>query len=117
MLPGILKDRIDIYTESTTKNDFSENVRSFTYAFYDRAQLLFTRGTEAATLGLETPDKSLRIKVRFHLSRYNERQMIKWRGDYYNIRAIEQDTDRVFQNLICDRIPVDSIKIIDPDLT
>lgn len=107
----ILKDRLDIYTESTLTNDYSERERSYTYSFYDRAQVLYQSATENATNGLEIPAKTMRFKVRFHLTRYNERQLIKWRGDYYNIRGIDPDTDRVFQTLTADRAPVDSLEI------
>lgn len=109
---GILKDRIDIYNETTALNDYNERERSYSYSFYDRAQVLFTNANEAQTNGLESPDKTMKFKVRFHLTRYNERQLIKWRGDYYNIRGINPDTDRVFMVLTGDRIPVDSLNIV-----
>lgn len=109
---GILKDRIDIYNETTVVNDYNERQRAYSYAFYDRAQVLFASAAERATNGLETPEKTMRFKVRFHLTRYTERQLIKWRGDFYNIRGIDPDTDRVFQVLTADRIPVDSLNIV-----
>jgi len=107
----ILKDRIDVYNEETVKNDFSEREKSYRYAFYDRAQALFTNAAERVTNGLETADKTMRFKVRFHRSRYNERQLIKWRGDFYNIAGIDPDTDRVFMIVTGDRTAPDSLKI------
>lgn len=107
----ILKDRIDVFNEETVKNDYSEREKSYSYAFYDRAQALFTNAAESATNGLETANKTMRFKVRFHHTRYNERQLIKWRGDFYNIRGIDPDTDRVFMFLTAERTAPESLKI------
>lgn len=109
----ILKDRIDVYEETTETNDYSERERTYTYSFNDRAAAMFTNASEAAIKGLEAANKTINFKVRFHLTRYNERQIIKWRNDYYNIRGINQDVDRVFQIITAERTPPDSLNIID----
>lgn len=112
MLPGILRDRIDIYNEHTEKKAIGRAL-SYQYSFYDRAQVLFSNASERQDAGaLESPGKTMMFKVRFHLSRYNERQLIKWRNDFYNIRGINPDTDRVFQILIGERAPLNSLQIV-----
>lgn len=112
MLPGILKDRIDIYNELTEKKALGRAL-SYQYSFYDRAQVLFSNAAERQNNGaLESPGKTMLFRVRFHLTRYTERQLIKWRNDFYNIRGINPDTDRDFQILIGERTPLNSLVIV-----
>lgn len=108
MHAGTLKDKIDVYILEEMKNSYGEKVRSYVYSFSDRAETWFQSGAEAMHGQLSSADKTMSFRVRFHRTRYNETMVIKWRNDYYNIRSIDQDRNRVFQILRADRIPEDS---------
>lgn len=114
MQANSLTDRIDIYNEDTTRNDYNETVNVFNYAFNDRCQPFYQGASERAANGLEYAGKVFRFKVRFHLTRYNERQLIKWRNDYYNIRGIDPDAKRTYLIITGERAPLDSLKINAP---
>lgn len=111
LLPGELKDRIDIYAENETGEGYTKE-STYSYSFYDRAKAMFSNAGESLISGIEAENKTMKFTVRFHLTRYNERQLIKWRGDFYNIRGINPDVDRVFQTLIADRVPAGTYEIV-----
>lgn len=111
MQARILTDRIDVYQEHEARNETNEIINSFSFSFFDRAEPIFQTATERANNGLEYAGKIFRFKVRFNITRYNERQLIKWRGDYYNVRGIEPDKKRKFMILTGERAPVDSLII------
>jgi SPP1 family predicted phage head-tail adaptor len=112
ILSGTLKDRILIYKEVENLNNYSEREKSYEYDFPLRAEVSWENGTEAMTGQMSAAGRTFRFKVRFHMSRYNERQVIKWRENYYNIRSIDPDRNREYMILTADRIPTDTINII-----
>lgn len=107
----ILKDKIDVYAESETFDDQHQAVKTYAFSFSDRAETTFAGGTEKLLGQMSYADKVIRFKVRFHLTRYNERQFILWRGDYYNIRSIDPDRDRKYMVITGDRAPEGTIVI------
>lgn len=112
MIPGRLRDKIDIYAESRTTNDFSERVKSYSFSFSARAEMSFMSGAEIQYHAINDAAQSLRFRVYFKMSKYNERQLIKFRGNYYNIRSIEPDRERTFTILTADRMPEGAFKIV-----
>lgn len=114
--PGIFKHRINIYIENVTLNDYLERKKTYSYSFFDKAQAIFANANERANNGMENADKTIRFKVRYSLTRYSERYLIQWENDFYNIRAIDTDTDRFFMVITAERIPPNSLEI-SPDLT
>lgn len=115
MLTGRLKDRILVYNEVEQKNNFAEREKSYRYAFPLRAEISWVNGTEAMTGQMSAADRTLRFKVRFHINRYNERQVLSWRENYYNIRSINPDRLRQYMIIEADRIPTGTINIL-PDI-
>lgn len=107
----ILKHRIDVYNEVETKNESNEDVKTYTFGFYDRAQAIFTGGAEKMAGQMSYADKVMKFRVRHHRTRYNERQYLKWENDYYNIRSIDPDTDRKYMILTAERVPPGTITI------
>jgi len=112
MLPGRLRDKIEIYAEARTTNDYSERVKSYSLSFPVRAEMSFLSGTELQYLAMADAAQTLRFKVYFKMNKYNERQLIKFRGDYFNIQSIEPDRDRTFTILTADRMPEGAFKIV-----
>ena len=115
LLTGRLRDKIDIYAETETENDYSELEKSYAFSFSARAEISFQGGAEKMAGNLNYADKILKFKVRYcgDGSRYNERQFIKYDGDYYNIRSIDKDhRTRKFIILTGERAPAGTIAII-----
>jgi len=112
MLTGELKDLVSIFAESETTNDFSERVKTYSLSFKVWAEVSYMSGTEKQTGAMSGADRMMKFKVRFHISRFTERQVILWRGDYYNIRAIDPDRDRTYLNLTGERILTGTITIV-----
>ena len=112
MLPGRLRDKIEIYAEARTTNDFSERVKSYSLSFAVRAEMSFLSGTEQQYRAIADAAQTLKFRVYHKMSKYNERQLIKFRGDYFNIRSIEPDRERTFTVLTADRMPDGTYKIV-----
>jgi SPP1 family predicted phage head-tail adaptor len=112
ILTGRLKDRILIYKEVEQINNYSEREKSYQYDFPLRAEVSWVNGIETMTGQMSIANRTFKFKVRFHISRYNERQVIFWRENYYNIRSIDPDRNREYMIITADRIPTNSINII-----
>mgnify|MGYP001084199421 CR=1 FL=1 len=115
ILTGRFKDRILIYSEVETLNNYSEREKSYQYAFPLRAEISWVNGDEAMTGQMSAADRTFKFKVRFHMDRYNERQVILWRENYYNIRSIDPDRNRTYCILTADRIPTGTINIVEDE--
>lgn len=111
MISGRLKDQILIYAENETPNEFAEREKSYAYSFPVRAEISFQNGTEQMFAQMSQAAKTIKFKVRFHMSRFNERQLIRFRDQFYNIRSIDPDRDRTYLILTADRIPLNSVTI------
>lgn len=111
MLAGDFKDKITVYAETVLTDAFGGKVKTFVFAFFDRAETTFQSGNEAMHGQMITADKSISLKVRYRKSKYNEKQVLEYNGDLYNIRTIDTDRFRCFVRLQADRIAPDSIKI------
>jgi len=111
MLTGSLKDKIDIYEESESKNAFSEDVKSYSFSFSDRAEISYLGGAERQAMKIEYAHETIKFKVRFRLSTYTERHVILWRSEYYNIRGIDPDRHRKYLILTADRMPTGALNI------
>ena len=112
MLAGRLKDQIHIYAENQSEpNDFSERIKTYSFSFALRAEISYLNGQEKMHGQMLAADRTLKFKVRFHIDRFNERQVILWRGDYYNIRSIDPDRNRAYLILTGERAPTDTLNI------
>ncbi|WP_159521738.1 phage head completion protein [Sunxiuqinia indica] len=113
MLPGNQRDRIEILNEvEAAKDSYSGRNKSYTHAFYDRANISWASGGEAMIGRMGTENRTFKAKVRFRIGRFNERQVIAWRSEYYNIRSIDPDRRRNYMILTIDRIPTGTIDIV-----
>lgn len=113
MLPGRQRDKINIYAETLTANSANERVKTYRYSFSAKAEFSFLNGNEIqyrAAMGDAT--RTYRFKVHFKMTKYNERQLVEFRGEYYNITSIEPDRDRTFTTLTCDKMPTGLFTII-----
>lgn len=109
--PGTLRDKIGIYNETTTKDSYNGRVKTYVYAFSERTETTFASAAEAMHAQLQTADKIMKFKVYFRMGRYNEKQVIKYRDDYYNITSIDEDRDRTFTTLTAYRMAPGTINI------
>ena len=113
LLAGRLRDKIDIYNElKDDTNDYNARNKSYQYGFSVRTEFSFVGGTEKMIGQMNYADKILKFKVRYCVSKFNERQYIKFNGDYYNIRSIDNDKKRRYIILTGERIPINSITIV-----
>lgn len=112
MLPGRLRDKIDIYAESRSTNDYSERVKSYAFSFSVKAEISFMSGLEKQYQGIIDATRSMKFKVYFKMTKYNERQVIKFRDEYYNIRSIDPDRDRTYLILTADRMPTETFNVV-----
>lgn len=113
ILAGRLRDRIEIFNELKSTNTYNEREKSYQSAFFVRSETQFVSGNEKIIGQMSYADKITKFKVRYcGAGKFNERQFILWRGDYYNIRSIDPDRNRSYMILTGERAPVDTIKIV-----
>lgn len=96
MLAGQLREQIQVFAENITTNDTNERIRTYTHAFYDRADINFVSSERQMELGAASISKVQKFKVRFKLGVYLENMVIKWRGDYYTIFSPEADARKTY---------------------
>lgn len=112
LLSGQLRDQIDIYNELTALDAaYNERQKSYQYGFSVRTEFTFVGGVEKMLGQMNYADKVFKFKVRYCINKFNERQYIKFNGDYYNLRSIDPDRDRRYMILKAERIPTSSITI------
>lgn len=111
MQSRILKHKIEVYAETSTPATSGQRVKTYALSFPDRAEITFQSGREEQAGQMGYAAKTMKFKVRQKPGRYNERMLIKFNSDYYNIRSIDPDRDRWFDILEADRVPVGSVKI------
>ncbi|HBL77719.1 MAG: hypothetical protein A2W90_02570 [Bacteroidetes bacterium GWF2_42_66] len=109
--PGSARDRIEVFNLSTEKTESSARIRTYTHAFFDRAEYSFVRGAEAMTGQMSAPERTINLKVGWHPSSYHETQILKFQGDMYNIRAINPDRDRSYLIITADRMQAGTYKL------
>jgi head-tail adaptor len=107
----ILRHKIEAYAETATPAPNGQRVKTYTYAFPDRTEITFKSGREEQEGSMGYAAKTMKFKVRHKPGRYTERMLIKFEGDYYNIRSINPDRTRWFDILECDRVPEGSVQI------
>lgn len=96
MLAGQLRERIQVFSENYTYNESNEKVRTYTPAFFDRADVNFVSSERQIELGAVQIGKVQKFKVRFKLGKYTESMIILWRGDYYTITSPEADARKTY---------------------
>jgi len=88
---GKLKERIEIYAYSETKNSIGEVVRSFSLLYTRWASYKSLNGSE----GFETKEKTARrfaeFKIRPQGTPINETMRIKYKDMWFNITSIGED--------------------------
>jgi len=112
MLSGSLREQIRVYTETRTKNESNERVKTHAHTFYDRADVNFVSGEKQIELGAEMIGKIQKFKVRFALGRYVETMIILWRSDYYAINSIEADARKTYLYITATRVMPGTITIV-----
>lgn len=112
MLSGSQRERIQVYSETRTKNESNERVKTHAHAFYDRADINFVSGEKQLELGAEMIGKIQKFKVRFALGRYVETMVIFWRADYYAINSIEADARKTYLYITATRAMPGTITIL-----
>lgn len=112
MITGRLRDKIAVFAENETVNNYAEHQKSYSIAFSDRAEISFQSGSEQMFGQMSGATRTMKFRVRFRLNTYNERQLILWRGDYYNIRSIDPDRQRHWLHISADRMPTGSQNIV-----
>lgn len=114
MLASQLREQIEVFSESTTRNDSNERVRTYTHAFYDRADVNFVSSERQMELGAASISKVQKFKVRYKLGVYAESMVIKWRGDFYTIFSPEADARKTYLYITGTRAMPGTITITTP---
>lgn len=112
MLSSQYRDLITVYAEQTPVSASNKRNRQYKKAFDDRAEISFTGGAEQFGQNTEMIGKTQNFRVRFALGRYNEKQIILWRADYYNITALDYDRNRKFIKIQAARLMSGTFEII-----
>jgi len=112
-MQGTLRDKIDIYDEIRVGNATGEEEKSYQYSFSLRSQTSFMGGDRNLVGQMEGYGRVMKFKVHHSFTRYNERQVIQWRGDFYKIQSIDPDRSRQFNILSAERVPAGTLNIIE----
>jgi SPP1 family predicted phage head-tail adaptor len=116
MLASQFRDPITVYAEQTPVNPANKRNRQYKLAFTDRAEISFASGAEKYGQSTQMIGKTQNFRVRFALGRYNEKQIIEFRGDYYNIISLDYDRNRQFIKIQGERLMPGSFEIVtDPE--
>ena len=111
MLAGQLREQIEVFSEKKTKNETNERVRTYSHAFYDRADVNFVSSERQIELGAAMIGKVQKFKVRFKLGIYKDSHLIKWRDDFYTITSPEADARKTYLYITGTRAMPGTIKL------
>lgn len=115
MLSGQLRERIEVFTETTPGIDKNKRKRTYEHIFYDRAEYNFASAAREFSNSTEMAGKTARFKVRWKSGKYNETMVIAWNNDYYTINGIEIDRKRTFMFISVTRAMPGTIEIAQPE--
>jgi SPP1 family predicted phage head-tail adaptor len=91
MIIGKLRERIEIWQYSETKDEYGQPVRSYS-KLYDRwASYKSLNGSESFETKEKTARRFAEFKIRVDGTTINETMRIKYEGEFFNITSIGKD--------------------------
>ena len=91
MIIGKLKERIEIWSYSETKDSYGQPIRSYS-KLYDRwSSYKSLNGSESFETKEKTARRFAEFKIRQQGTTIDETMRIKFKGDFYNITSIGRD--------------------------
>jgi len=98
---GKYKERVEIYTRTQSKDEFGQAVATYSLLYTLWARYLSTGGSEA----FETKEKTARnyaeFSVRYQGLTLDATMRLVWKGETFDIQAIEQTEFRNYYTLKC----------------
>jgi len=89
MIGGRLKYKIDVYSRSTARDDYSGFDIDYDLAFTTWADVKYIGGAEEIVNSQIFPSSDIQMYVRYR-SDYNEKMRIKFNSEMYDIDFIEE---------------------------
>ena len=103
MQAGLLKDIIELYKPSLTKNEFGEQIQEYIRVCETKSQVKFNSGNRGISNDEVVVNYTKIFLVRYYIQ-VNENYQIQWNNHRYRILSIEENRQHNYKQIIAELI-------------
>lgn len=96
---GPMRERVTLYTLTTTQNAHGEYLKAFTSLATVWAAVEYGRGDEDEGTGRVTAMQRVTIRIRYRSDFQDERARIVWESKTWEIESVENDSHRMYSTI------------------